>query len=232
MKTIVAFVTIVAFGLSSSLAFADVNSSYIKIETSNSGSISNYTSAQSATGGNWAGGSRGGRGGSAGDVEVAGPGNFNNGGALAGDGGDGGSAGVGGTVTSGDADAAASSENFLNMTDVDVDLLGSDVNSSKIKIETDNSECGCQESGNMIDSRTKARARTGGNDADGSSGGKGGYGGDVSSALGDNNNGGAEAGSGGMGGDGADGGWVETGAATSSSGSVNVLNETLVRVRV
>src|SRR3989344_6926016 len=124
-------------------AFASVNSSYIKIETSNSGSISNYTSAKAETGGNWAGGSEGCEGGEGGEVENDG-GDYNNGGATAGDGGNGGDASAGGLVETGRAEADAGSVNTLNTTDVDMDLGGEDVNSSKIKIETDNESCGCE----------------------------------------------------------------------------------------
>jgi len=210
-------------------AFASVNSSYIKIETTNSGSIDNTTKAKAETGGNWAGGSKGGRGGSAGDVGAS-SGDYNNGGATAGDGGDGGDADIGGTVYTGDAEANAGTANSLNTTDVDVDLGGEDMNSSKLKIETDNSDkCDCNE----IKNTTKARARTGDNNAEGSKGGKGGSGGDVDvSGSGDNNNGGATAGDGGEGGKGDDGGLVDTGVSTANSGTINILNQTLVRVRL
>ena len=208
-------------------ASAAMNSSSIKIEVENSGSIDNYTSARASTGGNWAGGSEGGEGGSGGDIEVD-DGDNNNGGALAGEGGNGGNAGIGGTVFTGDADAEAGTLNSLNATDVDVDLWGEDMNSSEVKVEVENEDCGC----NSIDNTTRAKARTGGNDAAGSEGGEGGSGGEVEVDDGDNNNGGAEAGDGGSGGAGAGGGWIETGIATSLSGSVNVLNTTLVRVRL
>ena len=208
-------------------ASAAMNSSSIKIEVENSGSIDNYTSARASTGGNWAGGSEGGEGGSGGDIEVD-DGDNNNGGALAGEGGNGGNAGIGGTVFTGDADAEAGTLNSLNATDVDVDLWGEDMNSSEIKVKVENEDCEC----NSIDNTTRAKARTGGNDADGSEGGEGGSGGEVEVDDGDNNNGGAEAGNGGSGGAGAAGGWIETGIATSLSGSVNVLNTTLVRVRL
>ena len=101
-----------------------------------------------------------------------------------------------------------------------------DVNSSKIKIET--------KSSGSIDNYTSAKAETGGNWAGGSDAGKGGSGGDVEVEDGDsdNNNGGASAGDGGNGGESSDGGWVETGVATSNAGSVNILNATLVRVRL
>src|SRR3989344_4545806 len=230
MKKVISLMAVVAFVLSAAPALADVNSSKIKIETKRSGSIDNYTSAKAETGGNWAGGSDAGKGGSGGDVEVDGSGDNNNGGASAGEGGDGGDAGIGGTVLTGDANADAGTVNSLNTTDVDVDLYGEDMNSSELEIKTEYKDCEC----NNIDNTTKARARTGGNDADGSDAGKGGSGGDVEVEDGDsdNNNGGASAGDGGNGGESSDGGWVETGVATSNAGSVNILNATLVRVRL
>ncbi len=234
MKKAVAFVGMASLVLSAVPAFADVNSSAIKIETRNSGTIDNYTSAKAETGGNWAGGSKGGRGGKGGEVEVDGSGDYNNGGASAGFGGHGGIADIGGTVKTGDADAHSSTENFLNSTDVDVDLYGEDLNSSKIKVETynDTDNCECEGDDNNIKNRTKSRARTGDNSSEGSEGGKGGKGGDVEASSGDNNNGGAYAGDAGHGGSSNDGGWVETGDADAMSEVVNVVNETLVRVRL
>lgn len=211
-------------------AFAAMNSSKISIEIDNSGSIVNSTSAKAQTGGNWAGGSKGGRGGSGGDVEVDGSGDYNNGGATAGDGGNGGNGALGGSVFTGDANADAGSANTLNYTDVDVDLYGEDMNSSKVKLDVDNGGCECDDS-SIVDT-TRARARTGDNNADGSKGGKGGYGGDVEAGSGDENNGGATAGEGGNGGAGGAGGWVETGEATANAGSLNQLNVTFARVRL
>lgn len=208
-------------------AAAAVNSSYIKVEISNSGSIENYTKASSNTGENWAGGSKGGRGGSGGDVGVDGSGEFNNGAAEAGNGGHGGNASAGGLVHTGDAMADAGTMNSLNTNDVQIDLYGEDMNSSKLKVELENGEeCGC----NTIANETRARARTGDNDAEGSKGGKGGYGGDVEASSGDNNNGGAVAGHGGHGGAGGLGGEVRTGHAVSNAGVVNMLNNSIVRV--
>lgn len=229
MKKTLAIGLAVAMFAFAGTVFADVNSSSISITTTNAGSIDNYTSAKAETGGNWAGGSFGGNGGEGGEVEAE-DGDFNNGGATAGNGGNGGNADIGGTVTTGDANADAGTLNTLNTTDVDVDLYGENMNSSSLVVDTDNDNCGCD---NNIDNHTKARARTGGNDAQGSEGGEGGEGGDVEvDDDGDNNNGGATGGSGGSGGTGAAGGWVVTGVATSNAGSVNVLNATLVRVRL
>ena len=100
-------------------AFADVNSSIIKIEARNSGHISNYTSSKAETGGNYADGSFGGSGGEGGDVEAEADGsdgeaNGNNGGATAGDGGDGGDGFEGGLVETGEATSDAGTFNLLN----------------------------------------------------------------------------------------------------------------------
>lgn len=227
VATVAAFALVLAFAATP--ASASMNSSSIKILVDNSGSIDNTTKAKAETGGNWAGGSKGGRGGSGGDVEVEnGGGDYNNGGADAGNGGNGANASAGGLVTTGDANADAGTVNSLNTTDVEVDLYGEDMNSSKIKLDVDNDQgCDCE---NNIDNTTRARARTGGNDADGSKGGSGGSGGDVEAEDGDNNNGGASAGHGGHGGTGGIGGEVWTGEATANAGTVNVLNAVLARV--
>src|SRR3989344_4842315 len=81
--------------------------------------------------------------------------------------------------------------------DVDVDLLGADVNSTYIGVDVDNENCGCNE----INNTTRSRAHTGHNTADGSEAGDGDEGGEIESGSGDYNNGGAEGGDGGDGGD-------------------------------
>ena len=82
-----------------------------------------------------------------------------------------------------------------------------------------------------IDSTTKAKARTGGNTAEGSEAGNGGKGGKIdASGGGSNNNGGATAGDGGNGGHSGLGGTVFTGAADANTTSINVMNTNLVRV--
>lgn len=228
IKTALASVTALAMVFAfATPALAAVNSSKIQIEIKNTGSIDNTTKASSNTGDNWAGGSKGGKGGSGGDVGVDGSGDYNNGGAVAGNGGHGGNASAGGLVHTGNATADAGTMNSLNTSDVVVDLYGEDMNSSKVKIELDNGEeCGCDN----IDNETRARARTGDNDAEGSKGGKGGSGGDVEASSGDNNNGAAEGGNAGHGGAGGLGGEVRSGHAVSNAGVVNMLNNSIVRV--
>lgn len=206
------------------VALADMNSSSMSIMSVNSGEVMSYTSSKATTGGNVAGGSRGGKGGSGGDVEVNGSGDANNGGAAAGNGGNGGNAGAGGWVETGDAMADAGSLTQVNTNDTEVDLGGGDMNSSNLGV------AGVNEGGLM--GMTKAKADTGDNNARGSRGGRGGSGGEVEANTGSNNNGGAEAGSGGSGGAGALGGTVATGASTSNAGSVSILNSNLVRVRI
>jgi hypothetical protein len=218
-------------------AFGETNSSSIRIEVANRGTIDNETSADASTGGNWAGGSRGGRGGDGGDIEVDGNGDFNNGGASTGDGGDGGDAAPGGLVNSGNATSNAVSENDANGTEFEFDA-GGDMNSSEVvavinnRLNDDDDACGgCRTDVNNIDNETRARARTGGNDADGSEGGDGDDAGDVEvDGNGDFNNGGASTGSGGDGGDGDIGGTINSGNAEANSAAINLLNRVMVRI--
>ena len=233
IAVIAAFAIVLAYA---GIADAQINSSNITIEVSNTGKIYNTTKSKAETGGNTAQGSTGGNGGVGGDV-TSGSGDYNNGGASGGNGGNGGNASDGGWVETGDATANAGTENSLNGTDVDIDLTsamlaGEDANSLYIGVEVENGDdenCECKPE---INNTTKARARTGGNTAQGSTGGTGDNGGHVASGSGDYNNGGASGGSGGAGGSGGIGGTVKTGVASSTAGTVNLLNTTLIRVRL
>ena len=219
------------------VADAAINSSNITVSIENFGKIDNTTSAKSSTGGNYADGRYDDDGDEGGDVEAEDGGDYNNGGATAGNGGDGGNASDGGLVDTGDATAQAGTENSLNGTDVDIDLMsamlaGEDMNSTYIGVEIENGDddnCRCQP---KIDNDTRAKARTGDNEAEGSEGGDGDDGGDVESDDGDYNNGGASAGDGGNGGTGGIGGTVKTGNASSTAGTVNLLNTSIIRVRL
>jgi len=214
-------------------AFAAVNSSRITINVTNRGSIQNVTQADSHTGNNIALGSTGGSGGTGGDVTNSGGGNENNGGASAGNGGNGGDGGAGGLIETGDATADAGSSNSLNGTDVEVALdceCPEDINSLTIELDVNNDRIAPTQ--NHIDNFTDARSRSGDNLADGSAGGNGGVGGVVDSGSGDENNGGASAGTGGEGGAAGFGGTIRTGAASSTSGALNLLNTTILRVRI
>ena len=214
-------------------ASAAVNSSSITITTTNRGTIDNDTSAKSHTGNNTALGSQGGRGGDAGDVTSGG--DNNNGGATTGNGGSGGDGDAGGLVNTGDATSEAGTDNALNTTDIGVDFAvsGGDVNSTSLDIVTDNQnnnhECDCA---NVINNDTRARARSGDNRAEGSVGGNADDAGDVTGGSGDFNNGGADTGNGGNGGDGGFGGTVFTGNASSTAGTINLLNTSIIRVRI
>ena len=97
------------------------------------------------------------------------------------------------------------------------------INSSAFFISTTNR--------GTITNVTQADSNTGSNLALGSVGGSGARGGDITSS-GSNNNGGATSGSGGAGGAGGLGGTIGTGAANATSGTINLLNTTLVRVRI
>lgn len=207
-------------------ASAAMNSSSISITTTNRGSIDNNTMADARTGLNTALGSLGGRGGDGGDVES--DGNNNNGGATSGNGGNGGNGGAGGLVSTGEAESEAGTENGLNLTDVDVQVP-TDMNSASVGIDTDNDRDFPTQ--NHIANLTDARSRTGANTALGSEGGAADDAGDVEGGVGDFNNGGASSGMGGNGGAGGLGGTITTGRAEAVSGTVNLLNTILVRVR-
>ena len=226
--TIVAVAAVAMVLAYAGIADAAVNSTKINIQTTNSGTITNVTQADSHTGQNFAWGSAGGDGGTGGDV-LGGGGSENNGGASAGNGGNGGKGGAGGLVETGNATSDAGSENSLNGTDVDVafDCDCGDINSVTLVIDTDNTSAS-----NRIDNNTQARARSGQNLALGSLGGNGGVGGVIDGSGGSENNGGASAGTGGSGGAGGLGGTIGTGAASSTSGAVNLLNTTIIRVRL
>jgi hypothetical protein len=226
-KKIMAVGIALAMFASATPAFAAVNSTRITITTTNRGTITNTTTADSHTGLNVALGSTGGAGAAGGNVTSAG--NENNGGALAGNGGNGGNGGAGGLVQTGDASADSGTENALNTTDAEValDCDCGDINSVTIELDTDNDDIA-----NNIDNLTDARSRTGENLADGSTGGDAGIGGDVDGGIGDENNGGARAGTGGAGGAGGLGGTIGTGNASSTSGTINMLNTVLLRVRL
>lgn len=211
-------------------AFAAVNSSSIVVTTVNQGTINNGTISFSHSGLNAAGGSTGGAGGVGGSVSSAG--DNNNGGAAAGNGGNGGNGGDGGFVETGASTANAGTENGLNGTDLEVDLTnatdnGEDVNSTRVRVDTDNDD-----EDNVINNLTGAGALSGQNAAAGSAGGTGGTGGAVAGGTGDFNNGGATSGHGGSGGAGSIGGTIRTGASSSTSGSINLLNTSIVRVRL
>ncbi len=216
-------------------ASAAINSSSFTITTTNRGTIDNSTTADARTGYNTAHGSTGGAGGNAGNV-LGGAGN-NNGGATSGDGGNGGNADDGGLIETGNATAEAGTENALNTTDVDVDLTSAaeDVNSTSLNVVTNNDipsdtdPCDCV---NNIDNDTDADARTGRNTADGSLGGAAGTGGALDGQTGTFNNGGADAGDAGNGGLSGFGGTVRTGNASSTAGTINMLNTAFVRVRI
>lgn len=126
----------------------------VVINISNSGSISNVTTAKASTGSNWAGGSEGGdageggEGGEGGDAYAGGEGGYDNwscddecggypypqvggGEAIGGNGGmggnsNGGAGGAGGAVVTGDAHADAGTENALNTVEVEVSGCGCD----------------------------------------------------------------------------------------------------------
>ena len=98
------------------------------------------------------------------------------------------------------------------------------LNSSSITISTTNQ--------GTINNSTVSLSNTGCNVAGGAKGGAGGVGGAVSAVSGDSNNGGAGAGNGGNGGSAGAGGFVETGTATSLSGTTNEGGTSLISFRM
>lgn len=208
----------------------NINSSSFTISVTNRGSIDNGTFATSTTGGNTALGSIGGVGGDGGNV-TAGIGNENNGGATSGNGGNGGNGGAGGLVDTGDASADAQTANDLNTTDGELayDCACGDINGLTVGVTIDNDRVAPTQ--NNVVNVTQARARTGENLADGSTGGSAGNGGLIGAGAGDENNGGATSGSGGAGGSGNLGGTVGTGSAWSNSITVNSVNFTRFRLQ-
>lgn len=227
MKKLTAGLTAVAMLAFATPASAAMNLSGVFIGAENQGAIVNVTTATANTGGNEAGGSRGGNGGRGGDVEAEGngPSAGNNKGADAGNGGNGGNASAGGLVETGDANADAGSVNKLNDNDVSVSNKGG-MNLSLLGV-------GATNAGVIVDI-TGAGADSGNNDARGSRGGRGGSGGDVEADSNNANAGDnqwADGGHGGSGGAGGIGGEVRTGEANSNAGSINVMNTNVVRVR-
>ncbi len=171
-------------------------------------------------------------------------------GGKGGAGGDGGNGGVGGTVTTGDAEANAGTMNVLNSTEIEVEGCGCDGpnydEDNVDDIRMDNEVRVNLYNGSAVINNTDAYAKTGWNHAegsfggDGAEGGSGDEGGDADAdadadEYGDANadaegGNGGRGGWGGMGGEGGAGGLVVTGDAVSNSGTVNLLNSTLIRV--
>ena len=208
----------------------------VNIAVSNSGVIFSVTTSSSNTGGNKAGGSYGGD---------------------AGSGGNGGDGGPGGLVDTGDAEANSGSLNTLNSVEIDVQAADCGCNDGhqshgwgrRGDTDIDNSVNLALSNEGEILSLTDAGANSGDNKAKGSYGGDGSYGGNGGEGgrakvegggfwdWNDNFHGsianggdGGQGGEGGNGGDGDVGGTVRTGRAESNSGSINVMNSTIVRV--
>jgi hypothetical protein len=171
--------------------------------------------------------------------------------------GHGGNAGDGGYIVTGNASAEAGSANELNSVDVEVEGCGCDEDQNEcacippwFRRDVDNSVTIKVYNDGEIENETKAKADTGDNTAEGSEGGEGGNGGNGGNGgaakvgdeqdrcgcewdLGSSGDAvGGDAGQGGSadGGNASIGGTVRTGNATSESGSINVMNTTMVRV--
>ena len=226
-------------------AFADTltgNStvSDVTVTNTNRAMVFNMTSARSSTGDNYAGGSYGGSGGSGGEVEASGGGS---GSAVitdssGGTGGTGGTASDGGAIQTGDAAATAGTMNSVNSNITDIQGCGCNATSTGGNdVLTDNAATSSVAVNNnndgMLGNGTMATADTGGSKASGSRGGRGGSAGDVEARVqggsGVVTNG--TGGDGGAGGNSGLGGTILTGSSTTNSGTVNVINWNLTRVR-
>ncbi|OHB18534.1 MAG: hypothetical protein A2854_00175 [Parcubacteria group bacterium RIFCSPHIGHO2_01_FULL_56_18] len=169
----------------------------VKISVSNFAVVTNITTAEASTGGNYAGGSTGGEGGNAGNGDEGGNadadadsgdgdadadaegGNGGNGGS----GGNGGAGGVGGTISTGDAEANAGVANVVNSTDIEVEGCGCDAGVNYDEDEVDDITVDNEVeidlyNGAFLLNVTDAYAKTGWNAADGTSGGSAGSGGE------------------------------------------------------
>lgn len=230
MKKTLAALTALGMLATATPALAAVNSSSLVISNSNSGQVTSVTTAISNTGLNLAGGSTGGNGSNGGNSGAA-TNDGDQGDATsgnAGSGGNGGNGGAGGLVVTGDASADAGAINTANSNDTRVRVHGG-LNSS--------AAVAAQANVGNITEITTAGASTGLNAAQGSTGGSGDNGGNSGAAnkAAGSANGNATSGSGGAGGHGGAGGVggeVRTGASTTNSGAVNVLNTNFLRVRI
>ena len=192
--------------------------------------VMNHVETKADTGDNSADGSYAGDGGNGGDIENE-YGEQDVEGATTGNGGTGGNSGFGGAVQTGDATAESTVGNDVNSATVTVDNCGCDATSSLNRIRVH-----LRDSAFLMNS-IRTKADTGDNYADGSYAGSGGNGGDIENEGGDGDDNAdqevddATTGSGGNGGTSSDGGSVLTGAATSRTNLVNLVNSRLVRVR-
>lgn len=222
--------------------------SRVHISLHNAAMIVNETNAAANTGGNSADGSYGGSGGDAGSIENN-SGEQDVEGATTGSGGSGGSGAFGGAVQTGNALADTSVSNDVNGTVVRVSDCACEEAIGRVHVRTNNFA--------LLGNRTMTAANSGDNDALGSYAGDGGEGGDIENGGSghDNEHEGPEAlnnkegnghegnhggdqeiddsttGSGGSGGSASDGGSILTGQATSRVAIVNLVNNSLIRVR-
>lgn len=281
---VVATATTIAMLASATPAFAwgnqnnggDVNvENKASISVSNWGSVVNSTTASASTGGNTAGGSMAGNGSTGGNGDEGGnatanadatkgdatAGAMGGNGGNGGKGGNGGNGGVGGQIQTGNATAEAGTMNQVNTNDVSIEgcACGAGVDFDEDNVDDINVEDSAKitlENGGFVMNYTDARATTGDNKAEGSTGGDAGKGGngdeggnatanaDANAGYSYNhhNKGGSDANAGAQGGNGGNGakggnggvggagGLVITGAANSVAGTINVVNTNLVRI--
>lgn len=221
------------------------NEKLVKVENTNSASITNTMYVKANTGDNDSEGGDGEEGGNGGDVEGA-----KNG--KGGHGGNGGHGGLGGLILTGDATAYGTINNDVNYNKTKIQGCGCDDeeespwarffggrggdDEDKTKVENTNTA--------SVSNDMKVKANTGDNDVDGGDGDEGGNGGDVEGEdedkdvfnrffswfnKGGKNNGG-QGGHGGAGGHGGHGGVVTTGEAYSDGLIMNVVNRNVTRI--
>lgn len=202
-------------------AFADASDNgHTNVTNVNEGVVTNMLWASASTGGNGANGGNGGTAGNGGSV------NGGDDNAMAGNGGKGGNGGMGGIVGTGDAMASVVVANELNSNETEIDRCacndseeGSDDNDVLGNDNVTNVNFGA------VVNMGGAKAKTGKNWVDGGTAGNGGTAGSVNGGDDD-----ATAGEGGAGGNGGAGGDVQTGAATTVVGAVNLVNWNWTRI--
>jgi len=200
----------------------------VEISIASHAMVMNHVETKADTGDNSADGSYAGDGGTGGDIENE-YGEQDVEGATTGNGGTGGNSGFGGAVQTGDATASSAVANTINSTVIRIDDCACNGSLGKVRVRLHNSA--------FLMNSIRTKADTGDNYADGSYAGSGGNGGDIENEGGDGDDNAdqevddATTGSGGNGGTSSDGGSVLTGAATSRTNLVNLVNSRLVRVR-
>ena len=222
MKKVIAstVLPLIGLGLYAVPAMADIENSPVTVKNTNTALVVNQVVVSANTGWNVANGGMAGNGGKGGSVKASDHDN------VGGDGGNGGDAGMGGTIVTGDAQAAAAISNDVNRNDTEVGNCGCDgvsssqdvnLQDSKTKVKNDNAAA--------LENGVGVAVDTGNNLTNGGDAGMGGKGGSVKDS--DHGNVGGMGGNAGMGGA---GGSITTGMSMSVASLVNVLNTNITRI--